>query len=329
MNRRIRPLLGILLAAALVAGACGDDDDEATTPTTRADVAPTGPAGTQLSKADLTELVALFDDSPYAGGQTAPRVSKWITPNAYVFLQFDNFPADQATEVRYVGVGVEGVFCAEAQPDAERKSFTHLHRPVVADYQQGHGGPPGTQGYWLSWLAADRFQTRDGREVVPGIDYEFSPTPPPACGAKVPAAQFSAPDEGTLSKADLAKFVAVFDDQILQGGQTAPRLSKWLNEDVALFIQLDNPDPAQATTIRYVGIYQRGVFCTSKQPSPDFPHYHRLTAPEYQQGHGGQPGESAGFWLAWMATDTFQSRDGRAVTPGIDRQFSPTPPPDC
>jgi hypothetical protein len=287
------------------------------------------PAGKQLSASELKELVALFDDNPYVGGQTAPRVSKWITPDSYVFLQFDEFPADKATEVRYVGIGVKGVFCAEAQPDAEKKSFTHFHRFSAPQYQQGHGGQPGAQGYWLSWMAVDAFEMRDGRTVSPGIDYAFSPTPPPPCGANVPSAKFAVPGERAMPKEDIAKFVSVFDDQLLQGGQQAPRSSKRLSSDIALFVQLDNPDLGQATTIRYVGIYDRGVFCRSKQPSADFPHYHRLRAAEYQQGHGGQPGEKDGFWLAWMATSAFQARDGRAVSPGIDRQFSPTPPPDC
>lgn len=334
MFRQIRHLAVVLVLAAGALTACGDDDPEERAPraeapgTTAAPPPPTVPAGEQLPAAELQELAVLFDDAPYSGGQTAPRLSKWITPSTQVFVEFDRFPPDQATEVTYVGVAVKGVFCAEAQPDRDGGSFTHLHRPDAPEYQQGHGGDPGVQGYWLSWMAVDSFQARDGRLIVPGIDYQFSPTPPPACGAQVPDAQFAAPDEGSLSKEDLDRFVAFFDDPILEGGQTAPRLSKWLNADVALFIQLDNTDPALATTIRYVGIYQRGVFCSSAQPH-DFTHYHRLRAPEYQQGHGGQPGESEGFWLAWMSTDTFQTRDGRTVTPGIDRQFSLTPPPEC
>lgn len=266
---------------------------------------------------------------PYVGGQVAPRVSKWITPDAYMFLQFDDFPPEKATKVTYAGIAVKGVFCAEAQPDAERKSFTHFHRPNAEQYQQGHGGPPGERGYWLSWLAVDDFKARDGRDVVPGVDYAFAPTPAPPCGSAVPSEAFQAPGERTMSKQEVLEFGAFFDDQLLQGGQQAPRLSKWLNEDVALFLQLDNPDLAEATSIRYIGIYTRGVFCKSMQPSSDFTHYHRLRAPEYQRSHAGEPGESAGFWLAWMSTQSFQSRDGRTVSPGIDRQFSPTPPPDC
>jgi hypothetical protein len=337
----------VALIAALVvfAAGCGDDSSKnpsaavtsapastAVIPTT---VAPTTtiaktstvPPGPRLSPEKVREFGALFDDQPYTGGQTAPRLSKWINENTYVFVQFDKFPVAEATAVRYVGIGVKGVFCTEAQPDASAKSFTHFHRPVATQYAEGHGGPPGTQGYWLTWMATASFDSQ-GRAVQPGIDYQFSPTPPPPCGGAVPTADFAAPGQKTLSKEDLAKFVAFFNDQVLIGGQTPPRLSRWLNEDVALFIQLDKPNPAEATTIRYVGIYKRGVFCKSTQPHPDFTHYHRYSAAQYAEGHGGPPGETGGYWLAWMATETFESQ-GRTVQPGIDRQFSPTPAPDC
>jgi hypothetical protein len=271
----------------------------------------------------------MFDDQPYTGGQTAPRVSKWISPDTYLFLQFDKQPPSEATEIRYVGVGVKGVYCAEARPDPEGKSFTHFHRPSAAEYKDGHAGEPGAQGYWLSWLAVDSFKTRDGREVRPGVDYAFSPTEPPQCGAKVPSARFAAPDEKRLSKQDLQELASFFDDQLLQGGQVPPRISKWLNEDVALFLQLDERDIAKATTVRYAGIYQRGVYCKSAQPSRDFTHFHRLNAADYGDGHAGEPGERAGFWLLWVAADSFTARDGRKVTPGVDREFSPTTPPDC
>jgi len=342
----------MLVASVLVAAACGDDDDaapEATAPATAAPGTTLAPAttalpnttaapgttaaadgevpvGTKLSPEDLQALIALFEDSPYDGGQVAPRLSKWITPDTHVFLQFDSL--DAPTEVRYVGVATKGVFCAEAQPDSAAGSFPHFHRPTAPDYAEGHGGEPGAFGYWLSWMAVTSFQARDGRAVAPGIDYLFSPTPPPSCGANVPAPAFTAPGEQTLAPDDLQAFVAFFDDDVLVGGQQPPRRSKWLNDKVALFIQLDDADPAHATTIRNVGLYVVGTFCASQQP-PDFPHYHRYRAPDYAEGHGGEPGETSGYWLTWMATQSYQTRDGRPVAPGIDREFSPTPAPAC
>ena len=89
MDRRLRIIAGISAVTALILAGCGDDEEAARTTTS-----PTAPAGQQLSAGDLAELVALFDDNPYTGGQTAPRISKWITPNSHIFLQFDSFPPD-------------------------------------------------------------------------------------------------------------------------------------------------------------------------------------------------------------------------------------------
>jgi hypothetical protein len=333
--------LAIPALLAIAISACGGAAPQ-TQPSPAVTAAPTAPAtpapslaalkstvppGPKLSVEKVRDLAALFDDQPYTGGQNAPRLSKWISEDTYIFLQFDKLPAKDATEIRYVGIGTKGVFCSEAQPDATGKSFTHFHRPVAAQYAEGHGGQPGAQGYWLSWMATSAFESQ-GRKITPGVDYQFSPTPPPSCGTAAKA-DFAAPDQKKLAKADLQKLMAFFDDKtVLVGGQNPPRLSKWLNEDVALFIQPDRTDPATATTIRYVGIYLRGVFCKSAQPHADFTHYHRYSVASYADGHGGKPAETAGYWLAWMAAESFESQ-GRKIAPGIDRQFSPTPPPDC
>lgn len=285
------------------------------------------PVGTQISPEDLEALKSLFGDVVLDGGQVAPRLSRWITPDTFIFVQFDG-PPDEATEVRYIGVGVKGVFCAEAVPDAEGGSFTHFHRVTAPEYSEGHGGEPGALGYWMSWMAVGNFETGDGRPVVPGIDYEFSPTPAPACGEDVPRPGFAAPNRRFLQPDELQAFADLFDDEVLIGGQEPPRLSLWLNESAAMFVQFDQRDPAAAGTIRNIGIYLVGTFCDSAQP-PDFPHYHRYSAAEYSAGHGGSPGETSGYWLAWMATQPFAAGDGRQVQPGIDREFSPTPPPTC
>lgn len=57
-----------------------------------------------------------------------------------------------------------------------------------------------------------------------------------------------------LSPEEIAAFAAEFSDSPLIGGQVAPRLSKWVTDDVFLFLQFDNADPVQATTLRYIGI---------------------------------------------------------------------------
>jgi hypothetical protein len=282
------------------------------------------PTGIFLNPDEIAALAAEFSDEPLIGGQVPPRISKWVTDDIHLFLQFDNPDPAAATALRYIGIGVKGVFCAEDQPD---RSFTHFHRYDAPEYGEGHGGDPGAEGYWLTWAAVDTFAARDGRQIVPGIDYEFSPTPPPSCGADVPEPTFMPEGAHRLSPEEVAKLAALFNDPTLTGGQVPPRLGKWVNEQNYIFIQLDSL--SEPTAVRYFGVASIGAFCAETQPSTDFTHYHRFHAAEYPEGHAGEPGEEDGFWLLWIATDTFEARDGRQINPGVDREFSPTPPPEC
>ncbi len=282
------------------------------------------PTGIYLTPEEIAALVAEFSDNPLIGGQVAPRLSKWVTDDVFLFLQFDNADPAQATRLLDIGIGVKGVFCAEDQPD---RSFTHFHRYDASDYKEGHGGDPGAEGYWLTWAAVDTFETRDGRRVTPGIDYEFSPTPAPSCGADVPEPAFTPEGAHRLNPDEVATLASLFNDPTLTGGQVPPRLGKWVNEDNFIFVQLD--DLAAPTAVRYFGVGSVGRFCAETQPSTDFTHYHRFHAAEYREGHAGDPGEEDGFWLLWIAADTFEARDGRQIVPGVDREFSPTPPPLC
>jgi hypothetical protein len=323
LRHGIAALIVLLLAAA----GCGSGDDQpaGAAPTS---APPVEPVGAPLTASDIKTLAAQFTDNPLTGGQQAPRLYRWVNDRVAIFLQFDNSDLEKATALRYIGVSVKGVFCAEDQPGGPDGGFPHFHRLDAPEYGQGHGGPPGTPGYWLSWVAVDTFSLRDGRQVAPGVDYEFSPTPPPSCGATVPEANFAGPAAKPLAAQDITTLAELFGDNPLTGGQQAPRHYRWVNEDVAIFLQFDNSDLAKATALRYVGISVRGEFCKSKQPSRDFPHFHRTDAAEYAKGHGQQPGDR-GYWLLWAATDSFTQRDGRQVHPGVDREFSPTPPPDC
>ncbi|MBA2519578.1 MAG: cupredoxin domain-containing protein [Chloroflexia bacterium] len=283
------------------------------------------PTGAPLSADELATLTAQFDDEVLIGGQVAPRLSRWVNDEVFIFLQLDNSELAEATQIRYVGIGVKGVFCAETQPD---RSFTHFHKYDAPEYAAGHGSAPGDQGYWLTWVATDTFETRDGREIVPGVDYEFSPTPPPDCGADVPDVAFDPPGAEPLTQNEIVELVELFDSPLLTGGQTPPRFHRWINEDVTIFLQFDSADPAEATRLRDIGITVPGIFCLADQPSADFPHFHQTDAPEYAAGHGSAPNQ-VGYWLLWVATDTYEANDGRQVMPGVDRAFSPTPPPDC
>jgi hypothetical protein len=281
------------------------------------------PRGRPLSKAEITSLAALFDENPLTGGQTPPRAHKWVNENVSIFLQFDRPNPAEATMLRYIGIGVKGVFCAESQPD---KAFTHFHHYDAPKYSEGHGRNPGDQGYWLLWVATEEFDVRD-RKVKPGVDYEAFPTPPPTCSSNVPKVNFKPQGADKLTKEEIIRLAALFNDNLLTGGQVAPRAHKWVNEKVSIFLQFDQPKSAEATALRYIGIGVSGEFCKSKQPHTDFPHLHKFEAPSYSEGHGSNPGDQ-GIWLLWVATDEFDLR-GRKVRPGVDREFAPLKIPAC
>lgn len=62
-------------------------------------------------------------------------------------------------------------------------------------------------------------------------------------------------------------------------------------------------------------------------PENEFTYFHQLEAEEWDQAHGGDPGQE-GYWLAHMAVDEFERPWGE-VTPGVDYNYMPTDPPEC
>jgi hypothetical protein len=273
-------------------------------------------------------VARIFNESPFLGGQVPPRLYKWANEDVSIFVQLDRSNPAEARAIRYIGIGIKGTFCAEAQPGGANGGFTHYHRVTAPVYAQGHGGQPGeSNGYWLLWVAVDDFDAFDGRRVLPGVDYQFSPTPPPACGANVPVPSFQAPGADDLTRAEIRQLVRFFHDNPLLGGQQAPRHYRWVSPDVLAFVEFDHRDPAKATALRYFGIAKRGLFCTSERPHADFTHFQRRTAPTYAAGRGGRP-RQAGFWHLALAVDEFDRPWGHVV-PGVDRKFEATAAPDC
>jgi hypothetical protein len=133
------------------------------------------------------------------------------------------------------------------------------------------------------------------------------------------------PIGSNITTKDISDLAAVFIDQPFQGGQVSPRVAKWVNNDVFIFLQFDERNASNATAINYIGVGKRGTFCEEDRPSPDFVHFHKWNATEYKHGHGSKAGDE-GYWLMWVATGEFNMQ-GRHVTAGVDREFSPTPPP--
>src|SRR5215207_1314032 len=312
----------VLIAAAAAVAAAGQGSPGARGPAGHEHhqhgfPAPDRHAGAQSY---VPSLFALFGDIPFNGGQVAPRQYRWANDNVLIFVQFDRPRANEARALRYVGISVKGTFCAEAQPGGANSGFTHYHRVTAPSYGQGHGGPPATNtGYWLLWLAVDEFDTPAGR-IEPGVDYAFSPTPPPACGANAPRPDFVGPAQHRLSRAEIRQLAAFFPDNPFRGGQTAPRYYRWVNGDVLVWLEFDKPSVKKATALRYIGIAKRGTFCDSDRGHSDFTYFQRLKAPTYAKGRGGKRGES-GFWhLALSANST---------SPGVALSFQTTAPPAC
>jgi hypothetical protein len=278
------------------------------------------PAGHAVAGKHVPSLFALFADIPFTGGQVAPRQYRWVNDNVLMFVQFDRPRANEARALRYVGISVKGTFCAEAQPGGASSGFTHYHRVSAPTYGQGHGGPPGTNtGYWLLWLAVDEFDTPAGR-IEPGVDYAFSPTPAPACGANVPRPDFVGPAQHRLSRAEIRQLAAFFPDNPFRGGQTAPRFYRWVNGDVLVWLQFDKASLKNASALQYIGIAKRGTFCDTDRGHADFTYFHRLKAPTYTKGRGGKRGES-GFWHLALSVNP--------SSPGVARSFQTTAPPAC
>jgi hypothetical protein len=244
-------------------------------------VAGSGPAN------HIRGLATIFAEAPLDGGQVPPRLYKWVNDDVTIFVQNDSTSDPNAT--RYIGIGVKGTFCAEAQPGGPNGGFTHYHRVTAPAYAQGHGGQPGeNRGYWLLWVATDSFESFDRRKVTPGVDYQFSPTPPPSCGSNVPQPNFRAPGAHDLTKTEIRRLVRFFNDNPFKGAQTPSRFYRWLSADVLAFLEFDSPSPSKAKALRYFGIAARGAFCSEQRPSADFTSFQRLTAPTWAKGKGGK-----------------------------------------
>jgi len=267
-----------------------------------------------------------FRVNPFLGGQVAPRFYVWVNKDVLLFLQFDRPRLDEAKVLRYVGIGVKGTFCAETQPGGANGGFTHFHRLTAPAYAQGHGGPPGAEGYWLLWVAVDNFDAADRRSISPGIDYGFSPTPPPSCNG-TPKPTFAGPGADALTKGEIKQLAAAFYDNPFRGGQRVARLYRWITGDTLVFLQFDKADLGKARTLRYLGVAKRGTFCSGDRGPSDFTTFQALNARTAAKGRGGKAGR-IGLWHLAVAVGDFKMPWGN-VTPGADRKFSVTRAPDC
>jgi hypothetical protein len=134
------------------------------------------PGAGKMTPDAIGRIFSVFTENPLQGGQVPPRMYRALNDRVLAFVQFDHNSADKATDLRYIGIVEKSKFCASTQPT---RDFTHFHDLVAPVYAQGHGGAPGTIGFWGTWVAAVPFESQ-GRQVSPGVDREFSPTPAPS-----------------------------------------------------------------------------------------------------------------------------------------------------
>ena len=360
-RRRTIQLVGTSGVLAL-AGCLGDDDDDAAepTPTPEDEDTPTAtpdegeddleslnpaPTGDALSSENIGALLEVFDDQPFnddqfmidgENGTYTPRhVWKFVSDDSLIGLHFDEPNPEEATAMDYITVAVKGAFTEESKPGEE---FTHFHQHTAEDWEGGHGGDTGDEGYWLTHIAVDEIQYPfHGDTISPRVDYEFMPTPVEE--GTEGTADFESPggDEGSLSADDRDALLEIFDarpfndDQLMVDGEFTPRhIWLWLNEDVAAFLHFDEPDPREATELDYFGIGVRGQFEADSVPAgqeEEFTHFHKWEAEDWEGGHGAQDSDQHGYWLVHHAVREVEYPfHDEPIGVGIDRDFMPTPP---
>jgi hypothetical protein len=126
-----------------------------------------------------------------------------------------------------------------------------------------------------------------------------------------------------LSQEETYTLASLFDGTPFQGGQTAPMNSKWVNDNVFMFLQFDESNER----LQYMGLGTKGIFCAETMPPAEFTNFQKWSVPTYTDGVGGQRGD-IGYWLMRVAVDDFRSH-GVRVSPGIEYRFTPTQPQSC
>ncbi|MBW3582665.1 MAG: hypothetical protein KY455_06155 [Euryarchaeota archaeon] len=345
LSKGILKLLVTLLVATALAGChdqaeqVDDPDGEAgnTDPTDGGDDDPVDrnmppEKGSSLGAAERASLQALYDDQPLSDSQSPwpAHLLKWVSEDTFIGTHWNDDDPAQATELNWIVVGKKGVFCSEDRPGPESE-WRHFHSYDAPGYPEGHGGEPGTEGYWLLHIAVRDFEAEWGA-VSPGVDTKFMHTPAPSCGGDLQSHKDAADwgGEGGSSVAGTG-WGAVYDDVPLSDSQSpwpAHEL-KWVSEETFIGTHWNNDDPSRATEMNWIVVGVRGSFCDDARPASaeHWRHFHSHDAPTYGEGHGGDPGEG-GYWLLHAGVRDFEAPWGD-VSPGVDTKFMHTPSPSC
>jgi len=140
-----------------------------------------------------------------------------------------------------------------------------------------------------------------------------------------------------LTRSDLTALAGAFPDAPFAGGQAVPFVAKWASDTTFVFVQFDRPRAADASGVAYLGVGEKGTFCSESQPdrgAGSFPVFHRAVSAGWPAGFGGRAGDD-GYWLSYLAVDRLRARAARSPSgsttpcpaPGRPRAARPGRPP--
>ncbi|MDP7302736.1 MAG: hypothetical protein QGG09_06520 [Pirellulaceae bacterium] len=132
-------------------------------------------------------LAKVYDFKPFSPAQPNHLWMK-ASDNYATFLHFNKPFSKKGAKLIFVGDAVKGRFCSEDQPDGGKTGFVHFHRAVTSAGVMGHGGKPGTDGWWLRHVAVRHAPMKNPKTmkkmiVKPGLAMMFMPTKAPACSS--------------------------------------------------------------------------------------------------------------------------------------------------
>lgn len=134
----------------------------------------------EVDRTMLVQLREFFSDgspfTPIPPGMTFHLMED----GSYSFLQFDG-PPTQATQLRYIGTMITGVFCDNSTfQTLVKDGFVHFRAMNAPNEAAASGGRPGEAGFWMKFIALGEFEMPWG-VVPPGVDKNYAPTVPPTC----------------------------------------------------------------------------------------------------------------------------------------------------
>ncbi len=267
----------------------------------------------------------LYDDQPFGGGQATPFHTWLVSGDRLQFMHWNNEDPAEADGLFFTGDGFRAMGCigaggvSQAEVDA---GYVHFHKESAPTWGEGHhtNSDPTTMGWWLRHLQVD--PNADPMSVGASAVGDVYPLMPsyesaPACG-------------GARS---------LYSDTPFSGGQDTP-FHTWLVEgDTMKFLHWNNPDPAKASGLFFVGDGFAANGCigiggiSQAQIDAGFHHFHKSVSPTWGEGHHtNDQATTQGWWLRHIQVDPNADPMGiGASQPGEVYSLMPSyeDAPDC